>query len=251
MPKCDICGKIGTNKQVIDPYNFPICLDCYKIILPHKPLLGHYMVYGIDPGDWRDGDEREWRQKMVTHRYGQKEHQIELLKEYGLKPHHTLLDIGCGWLRGGLLFIKYLDEGNYFAFDKEKWLLKCGIGGINFENVCDKKPTIKYIENFDISKFNLKFDYMLAQSVFSHISPELVKLCIKNAVDWLKPDGIFLATFFRAEHESTGSPHKNRSNEYTRATQSVEFYKSIKFAKIEYIGECGHPAGQHLLKITK
>src|SRR5205807_6035012 len=43
--------------------------------------------------------------------------QFEFLTGNGLKPHHRLLDVGCGALRGGLHFIRYLDEGNYVGVD--------------------------------------------------------------------------------------------------------------------------------------
>lgn len=44
-----------------------------------------------------------------------KEHgqwQLEFMKKQGLKKSHTLLDIGCGVLRGGRYFIDYLNKEN-------------------------------------------------------------------------------------------------------------------------------------------
>jgi hypothetical protein len=53
--------------------------------------------------------------------------QFDFLVQEGLKPEHSFLDVGCGSLRGGLYFIKYLDPGNYLGIDKEKKLIKIGI----------------------------------------------------------------------------------------------------------------------------
>jgi hypothetical protein len=39
--------------------------------------------------------------------------QFAYLKRHGLRPGHTMLEIGCGNLRAGRLFIEYLDEGHY------------------------------------------------------------------------------------------------------------------------------------------
>ena len=39
--------------------------------------------------------------------------QLDFMIREGLKPHHKLLDIGCGSLRGGIHYIRYLDVGNY------------------------------------------------------------------------------------------------------------------------------------------
>ena len=36
--------------------------------------------------------------------------QYEFLLRNGLLPHNTLLDYGCGTLRGGRFFIKYLEQ---------------------------------------------------------------------------------------------------------------------------------------------
>ena len=36
--------------------------------------------------------------------------QLEALLKNGLQPHHSLLDIGCGPLQGGVAFIQYLDK---------------------------------------------------------------------------------------------------------------------------------------------
>ena len=45
------------------------------------------------------------------------EYQIALLKDIGLAPHHTLLDIGCGPLAGGLNIIRYLEKNSYVGID--------------------------------------------------------------------------------------------------------------------------------------
>jgi len=50
--------------------------------------------------------------------------QLEFLLGAGLKPHHRLLDFGCGTLRGGLPLIEYLDQGNYVGLDVRTETLK-------------------------------------------------------------------------------------------------------------------------------
>src|SRR5690242_2519307 len=53
--------------------------------------------------------------------------QFNLLTYLGLREHHSLLDIGCGSLRAGKLFIPYLLAGNYYGIEPEEWLLEAGI----------------------------------------------------------------------------------------------------------------------------
>ena len=52
--------------------------------------------------------------------------QYELVVREGLLPRHKLLDVGCGSLRGGVHFIRYLDSGNYYGMDKNEKLLSAG-----------------------------------------------------------------------------------------------------------------------------
>ena len=52
--------------------------------------------------------------------------QFNFLVEQGLKPGHFLLDVGCGRLRGGIHFIRYLEPEHYFGIDISKVLLAAG-----------------------------------------------------------------------------------------------------------------------------
>ena len=48
---------------------------------------------------------------------------FNLLTCLGLRQHHKVLDIGCGSLRCGRLLIPYLNKGNYFGVEPNKWLV--------------------------------------------------------------------------------------------------------------------------------
>lgn len=52
--------------------------------------------------------------------------QFNFLKDHGLQPHHRLVDLGCGALRGGLHFIRYLDAGHYYGIDINASLIEAG-----------------------------------------------------------------------------------------------------------------------------
>src|SRR3989449_5135255 len=52
--------------------------------------------------------------------------QIDFLVSQGLMPHHRLLDIGCGSLRGGVKMIRYLDVGHYAGVDLHESLINAG-----------------------------------------------------------------------------------------------------------------------------
>jgi predicted TPR repeat methyltransferase len=123
-------------------------------------------------------------------------HQFNLLTFYGLREHHTLLDIGCGSLRAGRLFMPYLLPGKYFGTEAEKWIVEDGIkNNIGNDMLQIKKPTFSYDKSFNLSKLNKKFDFILAQSVFSHISSNQIEKCLFEANEVMMPHSIFFASF--------------------------------------------------------
>jgi hypothetical protein len=212
--------------------------------------LSQRMINRVDAGDWREGDLGEWNGKEGGPRWTTKEHQFEYMVKFGLKPDHYFLDIGCGWLRGGIQFIRYLDSDHYFAIDKEPWLLKVGFGGLRKYDLVDtKRPTVELVADFNVDMFNTYFDFMLAQSVFTHLVPEKIEECLANVMKWLKPGGKFYASFFLGEQVQCSEKHKNRVNEFTKCTQTVRFYQDLckdKY-KFTYIGNWEHKSGQELL----
>jgi hypothetical protein len=52
--------------------------------------------------------------------------QMSLLLDHGLRPHHHLLDIGCGSLRLGSKAVPYLDVGHYWGTDLSAELMQRG-----------------------------------------------------------------------------------------------------------------------------
>src|SRR5436309_1445834 len=53
--------------------------------------------------------------------------QFEFIRGRGLQQGHKLLDVGCGSLRGGVHFARYLDAGNYYGTDLNPSYLKAGL----------------------------------------------------------------------------------------------------------------------------
>jgi SAM-dependent methyltransferase len=132
--------------------------------------------------------------------------QFSLLTALGLREGNTLLDIGCGSLRGGRLFITYLKPGKYFGIEPEQWLIDQGIETeMGHDLVALKKPSFSNDSNFTLSSFERKFDFMLAQSIFSHASQAQIRRCFSEAKKVLEPSGIFAATFFPGETNYEGT----------------------------------------------
>ncbi len=131
--------------------------------------------------------------------------QFNLLTALGMREDHTLLDIGCGSLRGGKLSIAYLLPNKYYGIEPEQWLLEEGIESeIGKDLIKLKRPTFSHDRNFTLSAFDQKFDFILAQSIFSHTSPSQIKRCLTEAKKVMKPSSIFVATFLEGDANYLG-----------------------------------------------
>src|SRR5947209_19510209 len=75
--------------------------------------------------------------------------QFSLMTLLGLRENHTLLDIGCGSLRAGKLFIMYLLADRYFGIEPEQWLVQEGIEReLGAEIVGRKRPRFLHDAKF-------------------------------------------------------------------------------------------------------
>ncbi len=131
--------------------------------------------------------------------------QFSLLTFLGLRQHHYLLDVGCGSLRGGRLFIPYLLPGRYFGIEPEQWLIDEGIAHeVGEDLVAIKRPRFSNTPDFNLGLFGRRFDFILAQSVFSHAPISQVRTCLGQASKVMEPGGFFAATFVMADEDYHG-----------------------------------------------
>lgn len=132
--------------------------------------------------------------------------QFKILTDLGLRDYHCLLDIGCGSFRAGKLFIMYLLPEKYFGIEPTEWVVKEGIKNeLSRELMELKKVRVDLNSNFDLSVFGQKFDYILAQSIFSHANQNQIKKCFSYLPKILNPNGIFVATFKKGNKNYQGS----------------------------------------------
>lgn len=129
--------------------------------------------------------------------------QFEFLKTQGLSPTHLLVDVGCGALRGGIYFVRYLEPGNYHGIDINESLIEAAKTELAKENLTTKEPHLLVDQNFQLSRFGVSFDYAIAVSIFTHLFLNHIVRCLVEVRKALKPDGKFFATFF----ESPASAH--------------------------------------------
>ncbi len=127
--------------------------------------------------------------------------QFALLYALGIRQNHRLLDIGCGSLRAGRLFITYLEPGNYAGIEPNTWLIDEAISKQIGQDLIDiKHPSFRATDAFDVEGLG-EFDFVVAQSIASHAGPELVPKLLGAVHDALAPSGIAAVTFIHADPE--------------------------------------------------
>src|SRR5262249_12981223 len=126
--------------------------------------------------------------------------QFRLLTTLGLREYHSVLDFGCGSLRAGRLLIPYLQPGRYYGLEPNRWLIDDAVAReIGADIIRLKQPTFRHDEGFSAVHFGMKFDFVLAQSIFSHAGRDLVATAMSSFKRCLAEGGLILSTFVPPE----------------------------------------------------
>lgn len=181
--------------------------------------------------------------------------QFAFLQRNGLAPQHRLLDIGCGCMRGGIHFVRYLDEGHYFGVDANLSLLEAGMRELEAARLIDKKPTLLENSVFDFSGFGVRFDFMLALSLFTHLYMNNIARCLNGVRRVLQPSGIFFASYFESPSPQFLDPiHHERGGIVSHYDQDPFHISNDELAWLAEkagltmlpIGDWGHPRNQKM-----
>jgi ubiquinone/menaquinone biosynthesis C-methylase UbiE len=131
--------------------------------------------------------------------------QFDYAVSHGLKPDATMLEIGCGNLRAGRLFIDYLHAGNYHGLDISPDILIAAQDTIADFGLRAKLPHLTLVKDLRLHFLpDAAFDFVHAHSVFSHSPIEVIDECLAHVGRVMAPGGFFDFTFDRtdgAEHQ--------------------------------------------------
>jgi hypothetical protein len=174
---------------------------------PDSPTVNAIAVEPPDAGEGVAPGARHYRAFVgATETYDIFCHmQFSLMTLLGLRQEHRLLDIGCGSLRGGKLFLMYLLPDRYFGIEPERWLVEEGIEReIGRELIERKRPRFLFESDFPCSAFGVAFDFIIAQSIFSHASLPQIRQCLAQARAAMKETSIFAASFVEGDNDFEG-----------------------------------------------
>lgn len=126
--------------------------------------------------------------------------QFNYLVSHGLKPSHSLLDYGCGVMRSGLFFAKYLEPGNYVGVDISKRRLAHGRYLMAEAGVAESDYSVFLVHDCRLIELEGRsFDFVWANSVLTHMPEIDIRTMLAALSELLAKDGKFYFTFANAD----------------------------------------------------
>jgi len=187
--------------------------------------------------------------------------QLDYLVDQGLQPGHYVLDVGCGPLRAGVHFIRYLEPGHYAGIDKRgDNLERARKIELPRQGLEDKRPLLLVNGLFEFEKLGQTFDYAIAQSVFTHLPVNTITRCLVEMAKVLRPGGRFFATVYE------NPQGKRYLGEIQQSERVISHYDSDSYhydldtlqaacegsgLKMSYAGDWGHPDNQKMIVFSR
>jgi hypothetical protein len=189
--------------------------------------------------------------------------QLATLVREGIFPSSKLLDVGCGCLRAGYWLVRLLDPGCYFGIEPNAKMLQAGIDYVlGPELQAAKKPLFDTNDRYDFSVFGVKFDILLARSIWSHAPKSQIQTMLDGFVANANPGAFFLTSYYPASRlgfrraDYTGDRWRGRSHTSAKPDQVhhkrswIENESRARGLSLQQLSEPPFN-GQYWLKITK
>ena len=205
--------------------------------------------------DYMDANVAQLNERPIsdTYRDAAKEH-LEVLIELGLRPGHRVLDLGCGILRTALYLIPYVGPGNYVGTEispervarGRKLLLEpSGISPQVYKTVI--------INNNELHELagTPPFDFIWANSVFTHMPFSDVRALLRAGKSLLKEKGQFILTYTAGEHvaQTKIKDFSYPEDMFRKECEAVGFKYDV-LTQFKHFTDFGHPRTR-LVRLTK
>jgi hypothetical protein len=103
------------------------------------------------------------------------------MKRFAVKSNERVCEYGCGSLRIGAHFIKYLEPGNFYGVDVTDAFYEMGKGLIGNEIIAAKTPHLGVIAPAEIDKVAaFQPDFTYSSAVCCHVHPDELGLYFAN-----------------------------------------------------------------------
>jgi SAM-dependent methyltransferase len=175
--------------------------------------------------------------------------QFDYLIQHGLKPEMRMLDIGCGNLRGGRLFIDYLETGSYYGTDISPDILLAAQHSITEFGLQRKLPHLTLVSDLRLDFLPADcFHVVHAHSVFSHSPLPVIEQCLAHVGRVMTPGGFFDFTFDR----TGGTEHQVLREDFYYRTKTLADLARRHGLEARFMAdweETGHP--QSKIRVTR
>jgi len=178
--------------------------------------------------------------------------QFEFLKRNGLSPEDELLDIGCGNLRGGIHSIRYLQPSNYHGIDISEEAIKAGKEILREEELLNQKePNLLVNNNLMFEELKDEtFDYIFAQSVFTHLPKEEIAECFEHVSAIMNQESVFFASVHIGEENiAVPSLSIESSDDYSYTMETFRDLGTQYGLEVCQVAYPEHPLDMDMIKI--
>lgn len=190
--------------------------------------------------------------------------QFDYMVNIGLTPEMYLLDVGCGCLRGGIHFIQYLAPSHYFGIDISQQALDAGykyeLGELGLQQKLPYENLLCTGE-FDARRFGITFDKAIAQSLFTHLPLNQIRLCLTRLADVVRIGGVLHATVFLSPedhdwsqpllHDPGGITTFPADDPYHYRVEDLEYCAAGLPWQFDLVGDWDHPRNQSMTTFTR
>lgn len=184
--------------------------------------------------------------------------QFDFMVSKGLTPASTLLDVGCGALRGGVHFVRFLDDGNYYGIDINNSLLKAGMRELRASGLAERQVHLHQTDQFDATEFAVKFDFGISVSVITHLCANQIIYCFLQMRRVMHERSSFFFSFFEVPELSIPDAYSQpRGGVVTRfqadpfhyTRDQIEYFARSAGLESRYVGDWRHPRSQQMLEL--
>lgn len=169
---------------------------------------------------------------------------LHLLQSNGLEPNHTLLDIGCGPLQGGIAFIRYLGINGYTGIDIDPTRIQAANAQILRHHLAAKHPRLFVSSSFGQDELgDQTFDYMWASQILYYFDDRAMGSLLEMVQKRLNPGGKFLGDVFTPDHYEFRFPeHRGAYVRHTpESLQGIAEKYQLKARPLGTIEQFGYP----------
>ncbi len=236
---------LGTVKPIKIHHLYNLYLKGHaRYIQTYRERMDKQIKLGPQDSRWRPRTPRWTRIGKMQFRF---------LVQHGLKPEHTLLDIGCGTLRGGIHFIRYLQPGNYTGIDISPEAIKVAKQLVKEEGMADLRPRLLLTADSQFKEFSGEtFDFLFAYSVFSHLPPEEIEETFQNIGEIMGKNSVFFFTFKPADGRRDIGREMRFNFRYSfRFFQELARKHGLDIELLEPPSAHNYPEKKRMAKVTK